>query len=108
MKSEILAEKDYVISETLNTLGIKEINNGVCTGTKWLSTSGELLESYSSSDGALIAKIIQGTKDDYEKIIPLADQAFKTWRMIPAPKRGEIVRLMGEELRKFKEPLGKL
>lgn len=99
---------DYGISETLKQLGIKEINNGACTGTKWFDTSGEMLESYSSTDGQLIARIKQGTKDDYENIIQTAERAFKTWRMIPAPKRGEIVRQIGDELRKYKEPLGKL
>jgi L-aminoadipate-semialdehyde dehydrogenase len=108
MKSEVLTEKDYGITETLGMLGIKEINNGVCTGTKWFNTTGEIIESHSSSDGALIAKIKQGTSDDYEKVIPIAEDAFKTWRMVPAPKRGEVVRLIGEELRKYKEPLGKL
>lgn len=99
---------DYGIGETLKQLGILEINKGACTGTKWLDTNGEILESYSSTNGQLIAKIKQGTKDDYEKIIIQAEAAFKTWRMIPAPQRGEVVRQIGDELRTYKEPLGKL
>ena len=55
MKSEVLSEKDYGISDALETLGIKEINNGVCTGTKWFNTAGEIIESYASADGNLIA-----------------------------------------------------
>src|ERR1051325_8658341 len=108
MKQDVMAEKDYGILEMLKTLGIKDLNNGACTGTKWFDTKGEIIESYASADGALIGKIKQATKDDYETIITTAQEAFKTWRMIPAPKRGEVVRQMGDELRKFKEPLGKL
>src|SRR6185436_14204570 len=108
MKSEILTEKDYGVRQTLELLGINEINNGVCTGTKWFNTAGETLESYSAADGALISRVKQATADDYEKLIPIAEEAFKMWKMVPAPKRGEVVRLIGEELRKYKEPLGKL
>jgi aldehyde dehydrogenase (NAD+) len=108
MKSETLAAKDFGISEVLKTLGLSKINNGACTGTKWFDTKGEIIESYSSADGMLIGKIKQATADDYEKIIQTAQEAFKTWRMIPAPKRGEVVRQIGDELRKYKEPLGKL
>ena len=56
----------------------------------------------------VIAKIKQATWDDYEIIMAKAQEAFKVWRKVPAPKRGEIVRQMGDELRKYKEPLGKL
>ena len=108
MKTEVLAEKDYGIRESIAELGIKEVNNGACTGAKWFSTNGEIIDSFASADGALIGKIKQGTKDDYEKVIQTAEKAFKVWRMIPAPKRGEVVRLIGDELRKYKEPLGKL
>ena len=103
-----LTATDFGISEALSQLGIKEINNGASTGTKWFDTNGEMLESYASADGALIAKIRQGTKDDYEKLITTAEEAFKKWRMIPAPHRGEVVRQIGDELRKNKEALGKL
>ncbi|MFH1321543.1 MAG: aldehyde dehydrogenase family protein [Bacteroidota bacterium] len=99
---------NYNIPETLSQLGIKEINDGACTGTQWLKTTGDILESYSPNDGELIAKIRQGTWDDYETIIGKAQDAFKELRMMPAPKRGEIVRQIGNELRKYKEPLGKL
>ena len=103
-----LTATDFGISEALTTLGIKEINNGACTGNSWYNTSGEILESYSSVDGALIAKVRQGTKEDYERIIVTAEAAFSKWRMVPAPHRGEVVRQIGDELRKNKEALGKL
>jgi len=98
----------YNIRETLDRLGIKETNNGACTGTVWLKTRGDVLESFSPSDGQVIAKIAQATRDDYEKVIAKAAETFNTWRKVPAPQRGEIVRQMGDELRKYKEPLGKL
>ena len=108
MKSETVAIKDYGIAEVLKTLGIQDVNRGACTGTVWLDTQGEEIESYSSSDGALIGKIRQATTNDYEAVIVKAQEAYKVWRMMPAPKRGEIVRQMGDQLRKYKEPLGKL
>jgi aldehyde dehydrogenase (NAD+) len=100
--------QDYGIQESLKKLGIKEINNGLCTGTVWEDTSGDPLESYSPADGAKIAVIKQATKEDYNKVIATARDAFIKWRKIPAPVRGEVVRLIGNELRKYKEPLGKL
>jgi len=98
----------YGIDQMFNKLGLKKINNGASTGARWVETRGELLESWSPADGKLIAKVHQATLDDYEKIVLKAQEAFKSWRMIPAPKRGDIVRQMGDELRKYKEPLGKL
>lgn len=98
----------YGIAKMLQELGIKEINNGASTGAEWIETNGDFLESYSPTDGKLIGKVKQASWDDYEKIVAKAQEAYKYWRMVPAPKRGEIVRQMGEELRKYKEPLGKL
>src|SRR5437588_632683 len=101
MKQTILTDK-FVIAGTLEALGIREINKGASTGAQWLDTSGETLESYSSSDGSLIAKITQAKEEDYEHIIRTAQKAFAEWRKVPAPKRGEIVRQIGDELRKYK------
>ena len=98
----------YGIKKMLSSLGLKDLNNGASTGAEWFETSGEILESWSPADGQLIGKVRQATWDDYEKIVEKAQEAHKYWRMVPAPKRGEIVRQMGEELRKYKEPLGKL
>ena len=107
MKNATVAN-DYGIQEVLEKLGIGSINNGACTGVNWFETNGELISSYASADGSLIGQVKQGTADDYEKIIQTAQEAFKTWRMVPAPKRGEIVRQIGNALRENKEPLGKL
>jgi aldehyde dehydrogenase (NAD+) len=101
-------DKRYNIQETLKQLGIEEINKGICTGTDWIDTRGDILTSNSPVDGKPIAGIKQATREDYEKLVSKAGEAFKTWRMIPAPRRGEIVRQIGVELRKFKDPLGKL
>jgi len=96
------------VQEVLNRLGIKDINQGASTGYTWFNTTGDLIESYSPVDGKLIAKVAQGTADDYETIINKAQKAFINWRMMPAPKRGEIVRQMGNALRDAKEDLGYL
>jgi aldehyde dehydrogenase (NAD+) len=98
----------YEIAKTLQALGLKRINKGICTGVKWYETKGDRIDSYSPADGELIGIVNQATKIDYEKMMKVAEEAFKTWRMVPAPKRGEIVRQMGDELRKNKEALGKL
>jgi len=108
MKSETLIANEYGIAEVLKALGIKDINPGASTGTKWIDTKGEMIESYSPADGALIGKIKQATAEDYENVIKQSEEAFKTWRMVPAPKRGEVVRQIGDQLRAYKEPLGKL
>lgn len=105
---EIAATDQFNIAETLAELGIKEVNPGACTGTEWLNTSGDLLESYSPGTGELIAKVQQGTWEDYETVMATAQTAFVDWQVMPAPKRGEIVRQIGNELRKYKDPLGRL
>ncbi len=96
------------ISKDLREIGIKEVNNGACTGTIWRETRGTAIESFSPSDGELIATVKQARSADYRAVVEKAKEAFKVWRMVPAPKRGEIVRQIGLELRKYKEPLGKL
>ncbi len=96
------------MKEILKTLGIEEINDGIHDGLGWTTTHGKVLESFSPIDGKLIAGIRQATWDDYEQTIGKAQEAFKVWSMMPAPKRGEIVRQIGNEFRKYKEPLGKL
>ncbi|MCV6631179.1 MAG: aldehyde dehydrogenase family protein [Flavobacteriaceae bacterium] len=96
-----------MINDVLNQLGIKDSNQGTSTGSNWFSNGAEIA-SYSPVDGKLIAKVSTTTKEDYEQVMTAATEAFKTWRVMPAPQRGEIVRQFGEKLRKYKEPLGKL
>lgn len=92
----------------LKTLRIQSHNLGVSTGMKWIESKGEMLQSFSPVDGKLLATIAAADKDSYDKVIHAAENAFKEWRLIPAPKRGEIVRQIGEALRHYKEPLGRL
>jgi aldehyde dehydrogenase (NAD+) len=94
--------------EFLKTLGIQEHNSGVSTGLTWLTSSGEKIESFSPVDGKKIGTVTAADKESYEKVMQQAEAAFKHWRMVPAPKRGELVRQVGEALRQYKEPLGKL
>ncbi|WP_411894124.1 aldehyde dehydrogenase family protein [Winogradskyella sp. A2] len=98
---------NFGINEALQQLGVKAINEGTSTGSNNFS-NGPLIESYSPVDGALIASVKSTTKEDYEKAMGTAIEAFKAWRLMPAPQRGEIVRQFGEKLREKKEALGKL
>jgi aldehyde dehydrogenase (NAD+) len=98
---------DFGIDIALKELGVKAINEGTSTGSNWFS-NGDTIESYSPVDGSLIGKVKTTTKEDYEQMMSVATSAFKTWRIMPAPQRGEIVRQFGEKLREKKESLGKL
>ena len=99
--------ENFGINDALLALGIKEINEGSSTGQNCFS-NGEVLSSFSPVDGKLIAKVKCSTEADYQKVIEKSASAFKEWRKVPAPKRGEIVRLFGQKLREKKAELGKL
>jgi aldehyde dehydrogenase (NAD+) len=99
---------NFNIQQTLEILGIQPVNPGACTGTAWHDTTGDVLSSVSPVDGSVIAGISQATHKEYDLLIAKAGEAFLKWRMWPAPRRGEVVRLIGLELRKYKEPLGRL
>jgi aldehyde dehydrogenase (NAD+) len=96
------------VQEILKTLGIEPTNNGASTGGKWFKTHGEKIDSFSPVDGELIASVNSASEADYEAVILKAQEAFLEWRIIPAPKRGEIIRQLAEKIREYKEPLGKL
>ncbi len=98
---------DFGIANALKKLGIQSINEGTSTGSQWFS-NGEIIESYSPVDGQLIGKVKTTTEEDYKKVMEAATSAFKSWRTMPAPHRGEIVRQFGDKLREKKEALGKL
>lgn len=83
-------------------------NAGVSTGNNWISTTGPVIESFSPVDGQLIGTVQATDRQGYEAVIAQAQEAFLVWRQWPAPKRGEVVRQIGEALRQYKEPLGKL
>jgi aldehyde dehydrogenase (NAD+) len=105
--TQVVADK-YGIAKALKQLGINEMNFGASTGTVHWNTTGKQVDSYSPADGQYIGSTNQATAEDYEKVMKTAEEAFKVWRMVPAPKRGEVVRQIGDKLREFKEPLGQL
>lgn len=92
----------------LKTLKIGQENKGISTGKVWLDTQAGTLVSTSPVDGKVIGTVTLAGREAYEAVIAKAQEAFLYWRTVPAPKRGEIVRQIGEALRKYKEPLGKL
>jgi aldehyde dehydrogenase (NAD+) len=103
------------IAEVLELFKIGKENSGASTGNKTIKTQGNkslsasgVIDSFSPVDGKLIASVNAATPEDYETVIKTAEAAFKEWRMVPAPKRGEVVRQIGDELRKYKNELGML
>ncbi|MBE8713202.1 L-piperidine-6-carboxylate dehydrogenase [Sphingobacterium hungaricum] len=96
-----------MINKELKILGISKANLGTSTGTKQFA-KGKFITSYSPVDGKEIAQVQCTTKKEYEKVIETAQQAQLSWRNIPAPQRGEIVRQLGDKLRQLKPTLGKL
>ena len=91
----------------LKKLGIEGVNAGTSTGQKYLE-SKHLISSFTPVDGKKIANVTVTTKEQYEEVVVKAQEAFKVWREMPAPQRGDIVRQIGQRLREYKEPLGKL
>lgn len=96
--------------DILKSLTIKPINSAASTGSAWWSSAKDtaLHEVINPATGKLIAKIQLANANDYEHIINTAQQAYEDWKKIPAPKRGELIRLMAEELRVKKDALGTL
>ncbi|MGD8553641.1 MAG: aldehyde dehydrogenase family protein, partial [Anaerolineales bacterium] len=89
---------------------IEEVNPGACAGPDdWIEDpNGKELVSYNPTTGEPIAKVIQATSDTYNKVAETAQKTFQTWRQVPAPKRGLLVRDLAVALREYKEPLGDL
>jgi len=94
-------------NETLSRLGCAGTNRGASTGT-WLETRGPELVSTNPTTGEALGRVLQAQASDYDDVVRAAETAFATWRMVPAPQRGEVVRQLGEELRANKEALGRL
>ena len=94
----------------LKDLGIQEVNPGTCGGPNdWTSSEGrELLDVITPIDGSTIARVALASEEDYQYLMEVAQEGFLKWRLIPPPQRGQIVREIGDELRRLKEPLGKL
>lgn len=95
--------------DLLKALGLNKNNSGASTGSHWWSsTEHDGIKSYNPANGELIASVYNASSDDYERIIIESQQAFAEWQKVPAPKRGDIVRAIGNELRKNKDALGSL
>lgn len=94
--------------EILKRLGIKSKNPGVSTGTKWLRTAGKSIIVRSPVDGKMLAEVQAADQQSFDKVVAKAQKAYLEWRSWPAPKRGEVVRQIGEELRRVKPELGML
>jgi aldehyde dehydrogenase (NAD+) len=100
----------HKITETLAALGIRDSNSGTWSGSRGWSeqTSAGLIDSMNPATGKRLAQVRGASAEDYEHVVAAAVQAAKDWRQVPAPKRGEIVRLVGEALRQNKDALGSL
>jgi aldehyde dehydrogenase (NAD+) len=94
----------------LDKLGLEEVNAGACAGPdQWYEDQeGARLVSYNPSSGEAIATVVQATAATTDRVVAQAQTAFETWRDLPAPQRGQVVRDLGDALRDFKEPLGDL
>jgi len=95
-------------NEILEHLEIEPVNSGACDGEWIANPSGDELASINPADGSVIARVRMAGRDDYERVAEGAAQAFLQWRTMPAPQRGEIVRELGNELRRSKADLGAL
>ncbi|HEX7180866.1 MAG TPA: aldehyde dehydrogenase family protein [Thermoanaerobaculia bacterium] len=95
------------VSRILDALGIEAENPGAFDG-EWIETHGERVESLNPATGEPIAAVRLATADDYERVAAVSLEAFREWQTWPAPRRGEIVRQLGDELRRHKEELGRL
>jgi aldehyde dehydrogenase (NAD+) len=97
-------------SNPLESLGLKDINASVWSGSHGWSTdtAGPVIESINPATGKRLAQVRGATAADYEHVLSAAVAAAAAWRLVPAPKRGEAVRLVGEELRAHKDALGSL
>ena len=96
--------------EILTELGLVAVNPGAGTGAGWWSSisAAETLESVNPATGEVIARVTPATAADYERVVGDAQRSFAQWRLVPAPKRGEVIRLIGQALREKKDALGSL
>jgi aldehyde dehydrogenase (NAD+) len=96
------------MQDLLKQLGISEVNSGTSIGQQWVSSKGKNITSWSPVDAKKIGEVTITDEEAYETVIKTAEKAFEQWRTWPSPRRGEVVRQVGEALRKNKEALGKL
>ncbi len=97
----------HEVTSLLERLGLRDLNAGAATGT-FLETRGAEIVSFNPASGEPIARVRQATAADYETVVDAAARTFATWRTVPAPVRGELVRELGNALREHKQDLGRL
>ncbi len=100
--------KTIMNRDFLQELGLAADNDGTSTGQQGMHNAAKHIESYSPVDGKLIGKVSTTTREQYDQVVETATAAFQTWRSMPAPHRGEIVRQYGNALREHKDALGSL
>ncbi|HKV07138.1 MAG TPA: aldehyde dehydrogenase family protein [Thermoanaerobaculia bacterium] len=100
-------DTESTVSRILDSLGIEAENPGAFDG-QWIATHGERVDSLNPATGEPIASVRMATAEDYERVAAVSLEAFREWQTWPAPRRGEIVRQLGDELRRHKEDLGRL
>ena len=88
--------------------GISQQNDGVSTGNIWIQGNGTIIDSHSPVDGKLIGSVTTADRENYDQVVTAAERAFSEWRLWPAPRRGEIIRQIGDSLRNHKPALGQL
>jgi aldehyde dehydrogenase (NAD+) len=96
-----------IANPVLERLGIEPVNSGAC-GKSWKEPGGSTIASINPADGQEIARVHLASAGDYDQVVSEAAEVFRSWRMVPAPKRGQIVREIGDELRHCKDDLGTL
>tara|TARA_R110002049_G_scaffold216691_2_gene388152 strand:- start:618 stop:2168 length:1551 start_codon:yes stop_codon:yes gene_type:complete len=104
----MMAHTAIDITKELKELGVKHLNSGTSTGSNWMTNDLSPISSFSPVDGVEIGKVGVTTEKEYQVVMKKAEEAFKMWRTVPAPKRGDMVRQFGDKLREKKEALGKL
>jgi len=102
-----VATADSETRAMFEELGLEEENSGAFDGS-WIDTGGEIIESVNPNTGEPIARVRQASAEDYERVLQTSVEAFEEWRTWPAPKRGEVVRQLGDALRRHKKALGHL
>ncbi len=97
------------MKDILKRLGIEALNAGVCTGAdSWIHGAGAEMPSMNPATNEVIASVAQASAADFDAAVAAAQAGFEQWRLLPAPKRGEVIRDLGNALRRYKEPLGEL
>ncbi len=94
-------------SDVFSALGLSEENSGVYAG-EWLEATGERIDVTNPTTGEILASVTMGSAADYDRVVANSAETFERWRLLPAPKRGQYVRLLGDALRAQIEPLGAL